>query len=449
MKIIYLHDWKQSPDARHIQLLAKDYDIFAPQLSDDPNEAYAQVDSLVREHYEGDIIFFCVGLSAIWANEIYKQYSLAAAFIFINPCINPRADLGLEFESNEPLEDWFISDKTALFLQEDTNTYTSPVEKEHEGHFFSVNRFTAADSEQVLNDAIKQTVHDLHFHLRMYRLTHLFDWGNRSWPSLAKITNLISHHLFTLDPMDTGCVQHKYFGEYDYIAWQVMWDIFGDMPLQYALNKYLSYYYGMKPTQSMLNELEQRILPFPPALSEQFEQDKEHIFIPQCATDSDKTLSEEQKEQLFEFNKRLSELEKSVVQEVILRNAELEERVADPNDWLADYDINIEMSFYLREDDPEWKDDKDCYISITFEAPKALLAIRGSKAPSAYKPMYVLRPEANFCSLPAEHPLSTFRHCWYFHQLYAVKQVSFQNLLRIGTVWADVIVDKRFHAVEL
>lgn len=46
----------------------------------------------------------------------------------------------------------------------------------------------------------------------------------------------------------------------------------------------------------------------------------------------------------FVHCQELAELEKTVVQEIILRSAELEERVADPNDWLI---VGTFISFTL------------------------------------------------------------------------------------------------------
>jgi hypothetical protein len=47
----------------------------------------------------------------------------------------------------------------------------------------------------------------------------------------------------------------------------------------------------------------------------------------------------------------------------------------------------------------------------------------------------------NYNDFPVNHPLSGFRHCWLFHQLYTVAKVSFADLLRAGYMEATISVD--------
>jgi len=67
------------------------------------------------------------------------------------------------------------------------------------------------------------------------------------------------------------------------------------------------------------------------------------------------------------INRRLRELEAIYHARALVLDAELERRVADPDDWLQDYEIDLMFDFQLREDDPGFREDSDNYIaSIRF-----------------------------------------------------------------------------------
>jgi len=94
-------------------------------------------------------------------------------------------------------------------------------------------------------------------------------------------------------------------------------------------------------------------------------------------------------------------------------------------DWLSDADFDIALTCWLREDDPDWRDDED---NIVYENDRHLIFHE---------------------DLPLEDDWNTFRNwvrdplegrsCSYFmHDLIDHGHLTTRDLLRIGSIWIDV-----------
>jgi hypothetical protein len=70
-------------------------------------------------------------------------------------------------------------------------------------------------------------------------------------------------------------------------------------------------------------------------------------------------FSTAQREYVQCINDRLMLIERQVKREALALIAQLEARVHDPDDWLSDYEIELEVSFWLREDEPAYKEEDD------------------------------------------------------------------------------------------
>ena len=104
----------------------------------------------------------------------------------------------------------------------------------------------------------------------------------------------------------------------------------------------------------------------------------------------------------------------------------LQARLREQEEFLTDYEIDIEVVFFLREDDPDYSEDDDsilvtlhCCDHIGFE-----------------------NTDGNY-----DHNtvggLLPFRHCALFHALYdhISPDLHWSDLLRIGSAWANIKVE--------
>lgn len=145
-------------------------------------------------------------------------------------------------------------------------------------------------------------------------------------------------------------------------------------------------------------------------------------------------LSEDEIGRLLALNRQLMGLShhlRSVANDVTPR---LDAKVADPNDPMVDYEIEVRLDYQLREDDPEHDEDDDNYLTTRTESLKHACMME--------------REDFADPSLPAG--LLAEPHCWLFHDLYDHDQgpqsprLSLRDCLRIGHIWVDVQVWQQY-----
>lgn len=112
----------------------------------------------------------------------------------------------------------------------------------------------------------------------------------------------------------------------------------------------------------------------------------------------------------------------------------LEAKVADPDDPMYDYEIEARIDCQLREDDPDYDENDDNYLSTRTESIRQLSRLE----------------EEDFAELYLPAALRAEPHCWLFHDLYdhsygpESPQLSFQDCLRIGHIFVDVQVWQQY-----
>jgi hypothetical protein len=84
-------------------------------------------------------------------------------------------------------------------------------------------------------------------------------------------------------------------------------------------------------------------------------------------------LSLAQRQYLQRLNDKLTVIERQAKREALTLITALEARVHDPADWLSDYELELEVSFWLREDDPAFKEDDDNILVTLKESLKLTL----------------------------------------------------------------------------
>ena len=77
-------------------------------------------------------------------------------------------------------------------------------------------------------------------------------------------------------------------------------------------------------------------------------------------------ITNEQKEALKVLNQRLLNLQEKILMEAIKIDLNLSTRVKNKEDALDDYEIELELRFILKENDKEFKDNDDNFLSSAF-----------------------------------------------------------------------------------
>ena len=144
-------------------------------------------------------------------------------------------------------------------------------------------------------------------------------------------------------------------------------------------------------------------------------------------------LSKIEKIQLLKLNLRLEKLQSKIIKEAIKLDRELSKRVADKEDILDDYEIELEVNFILKEDDKAFKVDDDNFITVINEYLKGI-----SKKSDNYP--WSLEDNHNDFRACKNHPMQNEYHSWWFHCLYDHNHMSWKDMLRIGDFWSDIKV---------
>lgn len=142
--------------------------------------------------------------------------------------------------------------------------------------------------------------------------------------------------------------------------------------------------------------------------------------------------TETNRAKLQRLNDQLTVIQEEVNKEVQEIKEGLKGRLRDQKDFLTDYEIEIELEFYLRDDDPEYSEDEDS-ILVTLRCGDYIGAEDEEDLDYADGPMETFLPGP---------------HCYLFHSLYdhiTPKNLHWSDLLRIGSVWVDIEVTYQNH----
>lgn len=141
---------------------------------------------------------------------------------------------------------------------------------------------------------------------------------------------------------------------------------------------------------------------------------------PQTEFDS---LNEREKQWLQNLNELLSQLEKKFYPIMAAKDRELRARVDDPSDWMQDFNLDRVITFYLREDDPEYEEDDD----------NILLQIED---------IFIENDDLDM-DFSESVTFSGEKHCYLYHQLYDHFGLDWRDLLRIGSLYVDIKIEEQ------
>jgi hypothetical protein len=135
---------------------------------------------------------------------------------------------------------------------------------------------------------------------------------------------------------------------------------------------------------------------------------------------------------LRKLNDVLSELEKKIKEQAARIYSADKKIIEQSQGWIQDYEFECEISFWLSEDDPEYKEDVD-NILATIDEP-----LEHHFTQNVDFGMFDGENHNLFCDREG-HPLNGDFHCWLFHRLYDA-DLEWSDLLRIGSIWTDITV---------
>lgn len=166
----------------------------------------------------------------------------------------------------------------------------------------------------------------------------------------------------------------------------------------------------------------------------QREADELHTLLEPIVTDEPDFTAEEIG-RLVQLNERLGFLECYLDQCSQDISEQMRARLADPNDPLDDFEIDVTLHFMMREDDPGYEDDSDNFLT------ERRFAMKGfDSVPRLGRDW---REEGH----PFPGRLNRVAHCWLFHDLYDhsygidQRALSLHSCLRIDKIWVRVAVE--------
>lgn len=160
-------------------------------------------------------------------------------------------------------------------------------------------------------------------------------------------------------------------------------------------------------------------------------------------------LTDDENRAAINLNTWLTEWEKRLLSECVQRTEEMELRVRSSDPWLTDYEIDLEVSFYVRDDDPYSEDNNPDASEHDVDSDAALLCstvflmdIEKISAKESKSPDYwgIGDEKDHKESSYPNDPVFQAKHCSTFRDLYNRLGVPMKHMGRIGRVYTDIKV---------
>lgn len=152
-------------------------------------------------------------------------------------------------------------------------------------------------------------------------------------------------------------------------------------------------------------------------------------------------LSDEELRSAIVLNTRLEELEDKIKKELIMLNKSLQERLTKGDEFLKDYEIDVEVSYYMNRNHPEYYEDEVYHDTeiMGFLKGSGKYVTEKEVSKNDYwgigdrKDYNDLRPKNT------DDPLSGIRLCYLFHW-YEYSPMPLKHISRVGTIRTDLKV---------
>lgn len=156
-------------------------------------------------------------------------------------------------------------------------------------------------------------------------------------------------------------------------------------------------------------------------------------------------LTPEEVRAALNLNDWLAEWEKKLRDDCIRLNKEMERRLRGNDSFLTDYEIEMEIDFYLRDDDPFYDNDDtnshdwdiDTSLMCKMECRCGKITAEEVTAPD-YRGLGDDKDHKE--ARHSSNPVYQVRHCFLFHELTSHLYVPLKHLSRIGRVFTDIRV---------
>ena len=156
--------------------------------------------------------------------------------------------------------------------------------------------------------------------------------------------------------------------------------------------------------------------------------------LEQDTADTD-DFTPEEVDRLVRLNERLGFLQRYLDETGPALCAPMAARVADPDDPLDDFEIEAILHFMLCEDDPEYDEDSDAFLT------ERRFSMKADHSDS--------RQGIDYRETVRRFPgqLNQIPHCWLFHDLYdhsygpEQPALSLADCLRIDQIWVRIVVE--------
>jgi len=139
-------------------------------------------------------------------------------------------------------------------------------------------------------------------------------------------------------------------------------------------------------------------------------------------------LTAPQLQVLAKLNKTLATLEQNIKKEALTLLAECNRKLEDKQTIIDDYEVELEICFYLKESDPAFDEDRDNIVAVLTEEIKF----------NNFKTHFAAGNNHNLFEHREGHPMNGVFHCWLYHGLYDDSCISWIDILRIGDIWVDM-----------
>jgi len=167
-------------------------------------------------------------------------------------------------------------------------------------------------------------------------------------------------------------------------------------------------------------------------------------------------LTLEETRAALNLNEWLRNHEKTLLARLLTIEQQLQQEMRGEDPFLADYEIELMLDFYLREDDPffenepssrdDWDRDTALMCSIKCFVPSNLA--KASVADPDYWGLGDNQDHNDMRYRSRDNPVYQSQHCWLFHELISHCGVPIKHLIRIGAIWSDFQVVHQ-HAVNI